>query len=60
MRKVEWSKLFLLVSVIKMVLEGHRKFGYLTGEIPIRRLGDPHKRIWKGENSLLRSLLIIF
>ena len=41
-----------------MTLKGHHKFGYLIGEVLRPRPGDPQKRIWKGEYSLLRSELI--
>ncbi|XP_038888140.1 uncharacterized protein LOC120078031 [Benincasa hispida] len=41
-----------------MALEGRHKFGYLTNEIPRPRPGDPQKRVWKGEDSLLHSMLI--
>lgn len=41
-----------------MVLEGGHKFGYLIGEKLKPRPGDHQERIWKGEDSLLRSLLI--
>ncbi|TYK21875.1 uncharacterized protein E5676_scaffold494G00080 [Cucumis melo var. makuwa] len=41
-----------------MVLEGHHKFRYLTGEIARPRPRDPQECIWKGEDSLLQSQLI--
>ncbi|XP_038880494.1 uncharacterized protein LOC120072153 [Benincasa hispida] len=41
-----------------MALEGRHKFGYLTGEIPKPSIGDPQEQMWKGEDSLLRSILI--
>ncbi|XP_038889334.1 uncharacterized protein LOC120079245 [Benincasa hispida] len=41
-----------------MALEERHKVGYLTEEIPKSIPEDPQERIWKGEDSLLRSVLI--
>ncbi|XP_038885911.1 uncharacterized protein LOC120076218 [Benincasa hispida] len=41
-----------------MALEESHKFGYLRGEIPKPEPGDPQKCIWKGEDSLLRPVLV--
>ncbi|XP_038887079.1 uncharacterized protein LOC120077255 [Benincasa hispida] len=41
-----------------MALKRRHKFEYLTEEIPKPIPKDPQERIWKGEDSLLRSVLI--
>ena len=56
--KLNGQNYFSWSQSVKMVLEGRHKFGYLTGEIPKPRPGNPQERFWKGEDSLLRSLLI--
>lgn len=43
---------------IKMALKGHHKFEYLIEEVSRPRPGDPQKRIWKGEDSFPRPMLI--
>ncbi|KAA0035089.1 Beta-galactosidase [Cucumis melo var. makuwa] len=41
-----------------MFLEGRYQFGFLTGETIRPPLGDALERLWKGEDSLIRSMLI--
>lgn len=41
-----------------MAFEGCHKFGYLTGEVLRHTPRNPQERIWKGEDSLVQSLLI--
>lgn len=53
------TRIFLVVSIHKMALEEHHKFGYLTREVPKPRPGSPQERIWKEENSLLRFVLTV-
>ncbi|XP_050936316.1 uncharacterized protein LOC103497029 isoform X2 [Cucumis melo] len=43
---------------IKMFLEGRHQFGFLTGETVRPSPGDALERLWKGEDSLIRSMLI--
>ncbi|KAA0062501.1 Beta-galactosidase [Cucumis melo var. makuwa] len=41
-----------------MFLEGRHQFGFLTGETVCPPPGDVLERLWKGEDSLIRSMLI--
>ncbi|TYK31446.1 TRAF-like family protein [Cucumis melo var. makuwa] len=41
-----------------MFLEGRHQFGFLTRETVRSSPGDALKRLWKGEDSLIRSMLI--
>ncbi|KAA0049855.1 UBN2_3 domain-containing protein [Cucumis melo var. makuwa] len=41
-----------------MFLEGRHQFGFLTGETVHHSPGDALERLWKGEDSLIRSMLI--
>ncbi|KAA0036818.1 Cysteine-rich RLK (RECEPTOR-like protein kinase) 8 [Cucumis melo var. makuwa] len=41
-----------------MFLEGRYQFGFLTGETVRPPPGDALERLWKGEDSLIRSMLI--
>lgn len=41
-----------------MILEGHYKFSFLTGEIPCPPPRDPQEQYWKGEDTLILSCLI--
>ncbi|KAA0053589.1 UBN2_3 domain-containing protein [Cucumis melo var. makuwa] len=41
-----------------MFLEGRHQFGFLTGETVRPPPGDALERLWKGEDSLIRSMLI--
>ena len=41
-----------------MIFEGQHKFYFLTGEIPLPQLGDPHECLWKREDSPIWSMLI--
>ncbi|KAA0066521.1 Retrovirus-related Pol polyprotein from transposon TNT 1-94 [Cucumis melo var. makuwa] len=41
-----------------MFLEGRHQFGFLTGETVRPSPGDALERLWKGEDSLIRSMLI--
>ncbi|TYK05622.1 UBN2_3 domain-containing protein [Cucumis melo var. makuwa] len=41
-----------------MILEGHYKFSFLTGEIPCPPSRDPQEQYWKGEDTLILSCLI--
>lgn len=43
---------------MKIVLEGQHKFDFLTEEIPRPSPRDPREQYWKGEDSLIRSILI--
>ncbi|KAA0045692.1 Beta-galactosidase [Cucumis melo var. makuwa] len=41
-----------------MFLEGRHQFDFLTGETVRPSPGDALERLWKGEDSLIRSMLI--
>ncbi|KAA0057586.1 Beta-galactosidase [Cucumis melo var. makuwa] len=41
-----------------MFLEGRHQFGFLTGETVRPSPGDALEQLWKGEDSLIRSMLI--
>ncbi|KAL0536095.1 hypothetical protein IC582_025027 [Cucumis melo] len=41
-----------------MFLEGRHQFGFLTGEAVRPSPGDALERLWKGDDSLIRSMLI--
>ena len=56
--KLNGQNYFSWSQSVKMMLEGHHKFGYLTSEIPKPRPVNPQERIWKEDDSLLYSLLI--
>ncbi|XP_038875911.1 uncharacterized protein LOC120068266 [Benincasa hispida] len=56
--KLNGQNYFSWSQTIKMVLEGRHRFGYLTREILQPSPGDPQERVWKTEDSLLRSMLI--
>ena len=41
-----------------MYLEGRHQFGFLTGETLCAPSGDGQESFWRGENSLILSMLI--
>ena len=41
-----------------MLLEARHQFDFLTGETPWPPPGDAQERLWKGEDSLIWSMLI--
>ena len=56
--KLNGQNYFSWSQSIKMFLEGRYQFGFLTGEIVRPPPGDALERLWKGEDSLIRSMLI--
>uniref|UniRef100_A0A9I9E6Y4 UBN2_3 domain-containing protein n=1 Tax=Cucumis melo TaxID=3656 RepID=A0A9I9E6Y4_CUCME len=56
--KLNGQNYFSCSQSIKMFLEGRYQFGFLTGETIRPPLGDALERLWKGEDSLIRSMLI--
>ncbi|KAA0025328.1 cysteine-rich RLK RECEPTOR-like protein kinase [Cucumis melo var. makuwa] len=56
--KLNGQNYFSWSQSIKMFLEGRYQFGFLTGETVRPPPGDALERLWKGENSLIRSMLI--
>ncbi|KAL0554132.1 hypothetical protein IC582_008046 [Cucumis melo] len=56
--KLNGQNYFSRSQSIKMFLEGRHQFGFLTGETVRSSPGDALERLWKGEDSLIRSMLI--
>uniref|UniRef100_A0A9I9EA31 Retrotransposon Copia-like N-terminal domain-containing protein n=1 Tax=Cucumis melo TaxID=3656 RepID=A0A9I9EA31_CUCME len=56
--KLNGQNYFSWSQSIKMFLEGRHQFGFLTRETVRSSPGDALKRLWKGEDSLIRSMLI--
>ncbi|TYK31681.1 UBN2_3 domain-containing protein [Cucumis melo var. makuwa] len=56
--KLNGQNYFSWSQSIKMFLEGRYQFGFLTGETVRPPPGDALERLWKGEDSLIRSMLI--
>ncbi|KAA0052293.1 LRR receptor-like serine/threonine-protein kinase FEI 2 isoform X1 [Cucumis melo var. makuwa] len=56
--KLNGQNYFSWSQSIKMFLEGRHQFGFLTGETVRPPPGDALERLWKGVDSLLRSMLI--
>ncbi|KAA0057570.1 uncharacterized protein E5676_scaffold411G002330 [Cucumis melo var. makuwa] len=56
--KLNGQNYFSWSQSIKIFLEGRHQFGFLTGEIIRPSPGDALERLWKGEVSLIRSILI--
>ncbi|KAA0059996.1 putative tRNA pseudouridine synthase [Cucumis melo var. makuwa] len=56
--KLNGQNYFSWSQSIKMFLEGRHQFGFLTGETVRPSPGDALERLWKGEDSLIRSMLI--
>lgn len=58
--KLNGDNYFFWSQSVCLALEGRHKFGYLTREIAQHVLEDARERIWKGKDSLIRSLLTNF
>ncbi|KAL0536299.1 hypothetical protein IC582_025242 [Cucumis melo] len=56
--KLNGQNYFSWSQSIKMFLEGRYQFGFLTGETVRPPPGDALERLWKGEDSLIRSMMI--
>ncbi|KAL4010963.1 hypothetical protein IC575_028005 [Cucumis melo] len=56
--KLNGQNYFSWSQSIKMFLEGRHQFGFLTRETVRPPPGDALERLWKGEDSLIRSMLI--
>ncbi|KAL0561693.1 hypothetical protein IC582_002133 [Cucumis melo] len=56
--KLNGQNYFSWSQSIKMFLEGCHQFDFLTGETVRPPIGDALERLWKGEDSLIRSMLI--
>ncbi|KAL0550200.1 hypothetical protein IC582_014704 [Cucumis melo] len=56
--KLNGQNYFSWSQSIKMFLEGRHQFGFLTGETIRPSPGDALERLWKREDSLIRSMLI--
>ncbi|KAL4016805.1 hypothetical protein IC575_024462 [Cucumis melo] len=56
--KLNGQNYFSWSQSIKMFLEGRHQFGFLTGETVRPPPGDALERLWKGEDPLIRSMLI--
>ena len=56
--EIKWAKLFSWSQSANMFLKGCNQFGFLTGEIVCPPLGDTLEQLWKGEDSIIRSMLI--
>ena len=49
---LEWAQ------SVKLAIDGREKMGHLTGEILKSAVGDPNKKKWQSENSLVIAWLI--
>ncbi|KAA0063181.1 Beta-galactosidase [Cucumis melo var. makuwa] len=49
---------YVFQELVKIFLERHHQFGFLTGDTVRPPSGDALERLWKGEDSLIRSMLI--
>ena len=56
--KLNGQNYFSWSQSVKMFLEGHHQFGFLTGETVRPPPGDTLERLWKAEDSLIRFILI--
>ncbi|KAL0545260.1 hypothetical protein IC582_020410 [Cucumis melo] len=56
--KLNWQNYFSWSQSVKMFLKGRHQFNFLTGETIRPPPGDALKRLWKGKDSLVRSMLI--
>ena len=56
--KLNGQNYFSWSQSIKMFLEGRHQFDFLTGGTVRPLPGDALERLWKGEDSLIRSMLI--
>lgn len=56
--KLNGDNYFAWSQTVRIVLVGRHRYGYLTGEITPPNLGDPQERLWKAEDSLIKSMLI--